>query len=175
MEQSSQTTNTTSTPLPDLQKRYLTARERAGLKQSLELNAQIAAASSDNFAIATEGGSPVLPPGFNINKAKLTEQARATVKVLKDQTPPPLSAKEKDAIQLKVKALEAEILREDVLETFDEIHVRKRDNPAWMKAIQKGQKRPKWEAKIQELKNCRMLLNPDDEYADNLDYLRRSK
>ena len=173
MEQKSQTSGVQGLIGPE--KRYLTVRERESMKQYLETNAAITQATGENYALATEGGSPVLPPGFNVNKARLTQQAKETYKVLKDQSPIPLTAKEKDDILARKKELEKELQDNDVLETFEELHVTKRAHPAWMPAIQKATRRPKWEGKIAELRNCNQLLEPENEYADSLDYLRRKK
>lgn len=156
-------------------KRYLTIRQRESLKRSLETSAQIVQATADSYATATEGGSPVLPPGFNVNKARLSQQAKETLEVLQTKSPTPLNQKERDGVAKRLAELEKELKDNDVLETFEELHVTKRSHPAWVTATKKAQKRHQWEAKIQELKNCKLLLEPENDYADSLDYLRRQK
>lgn len=154
--------------------RVLTVRERDSINTALSLNARIAEATSESYQLATNGGAPVLPPGFNVNKARLNEQAKINLAILKNQSPRDLSTVEKDTLMKRKNELEAKIKASQCLETFKELHANKRGSE-WTSAMKKANMRPKWEKDIQELKNIRISLEPENPEAQNLDDLRREK
>lgn len=161
--------------VPHLDTRILTLREREGLKESLELNANIARATEDSYGVATEGATPVLPPGFNINKARMNEQAKNTLKVLKNDSPQELSAEERDVLAKEKKRIEEYLQKENALETFKEMHLTKRSQEGWHEAMVKAAKRPQYDPEIAKLKNINRLLEPDNAELEGLNYLRRAK
>lgn len=155
--------------------RVLSVRERESLNNEIRMRSGILEASDSSYGMATGGGTPVIPPGMAINKARISQRAKEIAKVLQDGTPEPLSPAEKDKASSRKKELEAKFDKEDVLETIEELRVLKRDNVAWQKAMDKAKRRPQHEADIAEWKNLARRLEPEDEDADNLNRLRKPK
>ena len=168
--------NATATELPEqLAGKILTVRERESLRQNLDACAAVASAREDGFIRGLDGSAPVLPKGFNVNRARLNDQMKNVVKVLKEQSPRPLTAKEKDAVAAEAHRIEEELKDKQVMETFTDLRVTSMNDARWLPASEKAKMRSKYEAKIQRWKSCQILLSPDDPDADNLNKLRREK
>jgi hypothetical protein len=164
-------------------KRILSVRERASLEQSRMAHAHILGANGQ-FQSALDGPAPVLPPDLRVNRGRLNEQQRQIEKTLAECSPEPIADKDRDAYVRRAKQLE-EIFR-PMLETREELHVLKRDKPAWQSATVKANarisgkdpktgKRVDYEGAIAEWKSIQIRLKPDDEDADSLHQLRKER
>lgn len=159
----------------DSGKRVLSVRERQSLENELATRSGILGATEGSYGMATGGGTPVLPPGMAINKARISQRAKEIAKVLEDGRPEPLSPDERDRVARRVKELEAKFDKENVLETVAELRVMRRDSHDWQTAMDKAKRRPQYEREIAEWQNLKRRLEPEDDEADNLNRLRKSK
>lgn len=169
-----ETKTITESPIPELRtKRILTIGERESIERSLSVHKQAASATA---AVAGDTGlSPVVPAGMRFNKQRLNLQAKDMARALEEGRPPEVNEKQKDALYARAKYLKEKLLSDQVLETRKELHVLKRDDPAWFSAMEKARMRPKYEADINEYRNIMRTLDPENPDADSLNILRRER
>lgn len=156
--------------------RVLTVRERESLSQAAEAHAQILGAT-DRFQNGAEGPAPVLPPGLRVNRRKLNEQQAQIERTLKNCSPEPIPASERDAWARRAKDLEAKF--KPYLETRAELHVTRRDKAEWRSAVDKATKRLDRkngiEDSIIEWQSIKRRMDPDNPEADSLHDLRTDR
>lgn len=157
--------------------RVLAAHEVESLENALGAHQQVIGATSEGYLSGEQGSSPVLPPGMRLNRQRLSEQARQIQDTLKRGRPEPVSEKDRDAFLKRANWLKTQFA--PYLETREEIHVRKRDNPAWQSATEKArirtQEKPEIERYISEWQSIMRRLEPENPGADSLHKLRMSK
>ena len=156
-------------------RRILSVRERESLEESLRIHTGILQATEQSYGLATDGGTPVLPSGMQINKSRITERARDINRVLEQGRPEPFTGNDKDRALRRAQEIREALERDNVLETRKELRVLRRDDPAWFTALDKAKKRPEFEPLIAEYRNIMRRLEPDDDTADSLDRLRKDK
>lgn len=162
-------------------RRVLTVRERESLEKTANIYgyAQVA---GDNYVPGSQGYGAVVPSHFSVNRVRLNEQQKQVMKVLENGRPEPTTPDEREKIAKRCDELKAKF--EPYLQTREEIHVVRRDNPAFFSALEKAKK---WqtgqkdldgrtpEAIADEWRNLRRRLEPEDEQFDSLDRLRKAK
>lgn len=163
------------------QRRVLSVRERESLEKAASIYGygQVA---GEHYGNGAQGATPVSVPWLNVNRPRLNEQQRQVMKVLKDFSPEPVAEGDRDKVAKKAEMLKAQF--EPYLQTREEIHVVKRDNPAFFSALEKAKK---WsqpmsdlggrspEQVAEEYRYLKRRLEPDDEFADSLDRLRKAR
>lgn len=157
--------------------RVLSMQEVESIEQSLGAHQAILGATDASYAAGNEGATPVLPPGYNVKKRRLSDQAMQMKKALENGRPQPFP---KDQVDKYVKR--AECLKEQFvpyLETRAEIHVLKRDKAEWQSATEKARirtkERPEIERYISEWQSIMRRLEPGNPEAGNLHRLRKDR
>jgi hypothetical protein len=166
---------------PQPVKRVLSVRERESLQKAASIYGY-ANQASDNYIPGSQGAAPVNVPWLNVNRPRLNEQQRQVMKVLEDGTPEPVHGEEKDKLAKRADILKSQF--EEFLQTREECHVVKRDNPAFFSALDKAKKWSTKQEKLggrtpeevaQEYRYIMRRLEPEDENADSLDRLRKQR
>lgn len=161
-------------------KRVLTVRERESLQYIARIQNE-AMGGGDSYGLATGGATPVTAPGLNVKKARLNEQQKQIMTTLRDHSPEPIPASERDAYAKRAALCREKF--EPILQTRKEIHVTSRQDTAWFSATDKARE---WSKPIkgddkspeqyaEEYRNIMRRLEPDDDQADSLDRLRKDK
>lgn len=154
----------------------LSVHETESLQEALGAHRQVLGAG-EAYMSGEQGAGPVAAPGLRINRQKLSAQAKQIKDTLEMGTPQPIPEKLKDKYHQRAKWLEEQF--KPYLETGEEIHVKRRDKPAWQSAVKKARVRtiekPYLEAYIQEWKWIMRRLDPKNPNADNLHALRLEK
>ncbi len=162
-------------------RRVLTVRERESLEKTASIYGY-GQAQGDNYVPGSQGYGQVFPSHLAVNRVRLNEQQKQVMRVLNEGRPEPTTPAERDQIMKKCDELKAQF--EPYLQTREEVHVLRRDNPAFFSAMEKAKK---WQTTQSELKgrtpsdiadewrNLRRRLEPEDEAFDSLDRLRKAK
>lgn len=162
-------------------KRVLTVRERESLSSAANVYGY-ANVAGDQYVPGSQGFGPVMPAHFAVNRPRLNEQQKQVLKVLRDGQPEPTTPDERDRLNKKAAELKAQF--EPFLQTREEVHVLRRDNPAFFSALEKAKKWQTPQAGLngrtpeqvaEDYRNIQRRLEPEDENADSLDRLRRAK
>lgn len=150
--------------------RVLAAHEVESLENALGAHQQVLGATADGYSSGEQGASPVLPSGLRINRQRISEQARQIKSTLERCRPQKIAEHDKDKYVKRANFLKSQFL--PYLETREELHVRKRDNPAWQSATEKArirtQERPEIEHYISEWQSIMRMLEPENPEAGNL-------
>lgn len=153
--------------------RVLSPHEIESIEHALGAHQAILGATDASYAAGNEGATPVLPPGYNVKKRQLSDQAKQMKKALDLGRPQPIPAAEKDKYAKRAEWLKSQFV--DFLETRAEIHVTKRDRAEWQSATEKARARPRLEAYISEYQSIMRRLEPGNPEAGNLHRLRKDR
>jgi hypothetical protein len=157
--------------------RVLAQHEVESLQQALGAHQQVLGATADGYLSGEQGAGPVVAPGMRVNRKRLSDQAQQIKKVLETASPEPIPESKRDAYAKRAKWLEDQF--KPWLETREELHVLKRDRPAWQSAIKKAQERTRPNSMIEkyigEWQSIQRRLNPHDPEADSLHRLRKDR
>lgn len=165
---------------PEPQRRVLTVRERESLQSTAGIYGF--GQSSDQWVPGSQGFGPVVPAHLNVNRVRLNEQQKRVLQVLKDGTPEPTNGDQRDVMSKRAEQLKEQF--QPYLQTREEVRVIRRDNPAYFSALDKHKmwttpqealKGRTPEQVAEEYRNIKRRLEPEDEFADSLDRLRRPK
>lgn len=170
-------------------KRALSLRERQSLQAAASVFAYGQMNGEGQYVPGAQGAAPVAPSFFRVNRPRLSDQQKEIVKILKEQAPEPVEAKDRDRLEKHRKILEAQI--KPYLQTRGEVHVTAQDDPRYMRALDKAKAwhRPQEELGYidpsnkklgfrtpehvaQDWMNLSRRLEPEDENFDKLDRLR---
>lgn len=157
--------------------RVLSVQEVESIRNSLGAYQAMIGATDASYTAGNEGATPVLPPGYNVKKRQLSDQAKQMKRTLELGSPQPIPAGERDRY-----AKRAEWLKEQFspyLETRAEIHVLKRDKAEWQSATEKARirtvEKPEIERYISEWQSIMRRLEPGNPEAGNLHRLRKDR
>lgn len=159
------------------QKRVLSMQEVESIERSLGAHQAILGATDASYAAGNEGATPVLPPGYNIKKRQLSDQAKQMKRTLEEGRPQPIPKADVDKYMKRAEWLKEQFV--PYLETRAEIHVLKRDKAEWQSATEKArirtQERPELERYIAEWQSIMRRLEPGNPEAGNLHRLRKDR
>lgn len=151
--------------------RTLTVNERESINTLIEEKKSLLGATEE----AREGALTVVATKeMGINKDRLRTDIKHLEEVLAKESPRMAAPKDRDRLESRRREL-AEILRNEILETREEIEVLNHNHPAWTTAIKKAQMRPRWEGRIAEYREICKQLDPDDPNAGSLDAIRKDR
>lgn len=152
-------------------KRTLTVNERESIGTLIDEKKTLLGATDD----AKEGALTVVAPKeTGINKDKLRADIMNLERVLATESPRMAAPKDRDRLNQRKTELERK-LREDILETREEIEVLNHNHPAWATALKKANTRPRYEPMIAEYREICKQLDPDDPEAGSLDAIRKDR
>lgn len=162
-------------------KRVLSIREIESLEKAANIYGY-GQATGENYVPGSQGSAPVNVPWLNVNRPRLNEQQRQVMRVLKDGRPEPINPSEKDKFMKRAEQLKSQF--KPFLQSRAEVHVVKRDNPAFFSALEKAKKWNQPQSSLdgrtpeqvaEEYRYIMRRLEPDDEFSDSLDKLREAK
>ena len=162
-------------------RRVLSVHERKSLQEAAAVYGY-ADAASESYPEGARGFGAVAAPFLRVNRPRLNEQQKRVIQVLKDGTPEPVDPKDRDALRKRAGSLREQF--EPFLQTREMIHVKKRDNPVFFKALDAARDWTKPSDKLggrspqdvaEDYRSLMRRLEPDDEFADSLDRLRKEK
>lgn len=152
-------------------KRTLTVNERESINTLIGEKKTLLGATDD----AKEGALTVIAPKeIGINKDKLRADIQNLERVLATESPRMAAPKDRDRLERRKNEL-TEILKNDILETREEIEVLNHNHSAWTTALKKAQQRPRHEPMIAEYREICKQLDPDDPDAGSLDAIRKDR
>jgi len=157
--------------------RVLSVQEIESIERSLGAHQAILGATDASYSNGNDGATPVLPPGYNVKKRRLSDQAQQMKKTLEMGRPQPIAESEKDKYKKRADWLESQF--RPYLETRAELHVMKRDRPEWQSAMEKARERttvkPELERYIAEWQSIQRRLEPGNPEAGSLHKLRKDR
>ena len=152
-------------------KRSLTVGERESIQSTIEEKSQLLRATDD----PREGALTVMAPKeTGLSKDRLKIEIKRLEETLARESPTAVASRDRDPMNARRRELEAR-LREEVLETREEIAVINKQHPAWDSAMKKARMRPKYEAMVHEYREICKRLDPDDPNAGSLDAIRKDR
>lgn len=155
--------------------RTLTVREQESIKESLGINESMLKASSE---FGDGDFTPASLPEASINREKLAAQNRHLKGVLERESPKKVSGSEANSLAREKREIEDFLKKEEVIETWQDLGAIRPESSEYKKAVQKALKRtrnPIYERKIARLREINKRLEPDNDTADSLDYLRTDR
>jgi uncharacterized coiled-coil DUF342 family protein len=114
---------------------------------------------------------------ISIDRAKIREQIKTLEKQLEEHSPQKVTDPAKRD-KIKKRREELEKIFMPYLETRRELHIYDRSDPEFTTAVRKATERlsnTKIEAAIQEWKRLGRLLEPDDPFISDLNYIRKDR
>lgn len=150
----------------------LTAKAQESIKDDIEKLKEMAGGDSN---LKETGYSPASQiDDIVINKDKIRAEIARLTKQLED-TAPKRVCDDLDRKKLFARRAELERKFKEYLESFQDLNVISRSSPDWGPAFRKAMKRPEVNHLIMEWKRIGLRLEPDDQFINDLDRLRKDR